>query len=183
MVSSILPKNNQKRLWYLRLTCFCSVFGRNWRHQKDILKINDLYQSSKVKTFRSFFGRIEDTKKTFWNQLTFIKVKKNNISKIQNCNSFLKYIRGPNVYFRGLLAKISQLLLWRITIINNIHQSSFSRWALRLHNAKKKDILCKAMYFVDGISWQNVLFKVTSVLWSAGLCGLLLSKSPYLACN
>ena len=26
----------------LGLTCFCSFFGRNWRHQKDISKLTDL---------------------------------------------------------------------------------------------------------------------------------------------
>ena len=29
-------------LWYLRLICFCSFFGRIWRHQHDILKLIDL---------------------------------------------------------------------------------------------------------------------------------------------
>ena len=45
----ILPKNEQMNstllLWYLRSTCFCSFFGRNQRHQKNISKLNDLYQS------------------------------------------------------------------------------------------------------------------------------------------
>ena len=43
----ILPKNKQMNstllLWYLRSTCFRSFFGRNWRHQKDISKLTDLY--------------------------------------------------------------------------------------------------------------------------------------------
>ena len=34
--------NEQIRLYYLS-TCFCSFFGRKWRHQKDILKLTDLY--------------------------------------------------------------------------------------------------------------------------------------------
>ena len=42
----ILPKNERMNLtlllWYLRLTCFRSFFGRNWRHQKDISKLTDL---------------------------------------------------------------------------------------------------------------------------------------------
>ena len=44
----ILPKNEPMNstllLWYLRSTCFCSLFGRNWRHQKDILKLTDFYR-------------------------------------------------------------------------------------------------------------------------------------------
>ena len=59
MVSSILPRKITKKfdlttlqstctitiylLWYLWLTYLCSVFGRIWRHQRDILKITDLY--------------------------------------------------------------------------------------------------------------------------------------------
>ena len=42
------PKNEQTNstllLWYLRLTCFHLFFGRNWRHQKEILKLTDLYK-------------------------------------------------------------------------------------------------------------------------------------------
>ena len=41
-----LTKNERMNLtlllWYLRLTCFRSVFGRNWRRQKDISKLTDL---------------------------------------------------------------------------------------------------------------------------------------------
>ena len=33
-------------LWNLRLTYFCSFFGRNWRHQKDISKLTDLYKKN-----------------------------------------------------------------------------------------------------------------------------------------
>ena len=40
------PKNKQTistlLLWNLRLTCFCSFFGGNWRQQKDILKLTVL---------------------------------------------------------------------------------------------------------------------------------------------
>ena len=43
---TFLPKNEQTNstllLWYLRSTCFCSYFGGNWRHQKDISKLIDL---------------------------------------------------------------------------------------------------------------------------------------------
>ena len=43
---TFLPKNEQTNstllLWYLRSTCFCSFFGRNWRQQKDISKLTDL---------------------------------------------------------------------------------------------------------------------------------------------
>ena len=47
-VSSILPKNEQnkltKLLWYLKSNGFCSFFFlKNWRHQKDISKLTDLY--------------------------------------------------------------------------------------------------------------------------------------------
>ena len=35
-------KNSIQLLWYLRLTCFCSFFGRIWRHQQDISKLGDL---------------------------------------------------------------------------------------------------------------------------------------------
>ena len=49
LVSSILPKNERKQF--------------------------DLrYHNSKVEFFRSFFGRIEDTKKTFRNKLTFSNI-------------------------------------------------------------------------------------------------------------
>ena len=42
-----LPPKNERRnstllLWKLRLTCFRSFFGGNWRHQKDISKLTDL---------------------------------------------------------------------------------------------------------------------------------------------
>ena len=41
---TILPKNQRTNstllLWYLGSTCFCSFFGRNWRHQKKHLEIN-----------------------------------------------------------------------------------------------------------------------------------------------
>ena len=36
-------KMNEK-IKYLKLICFRSFFGRIWRHQKDISKLNDLYQ-------------------------------------------------------------------------------------------------------------------------------------------
>ena len=43
---TFLPKNERTNstllLWYLRSTCFCSFFGRNWRQQKDISKLTDL---------------------------------------------------------------------------------------------------------------------------------------------
>ena len=35
-------KNLTLLLWNLRSICFCSFFGRNWRHQKDISKLTDL---------------------------------------------------------------------------------------------------------------------------------------------
>ena len=35
-------------LWYLRLTCFCSFFGRNWRHQKDNSILTDLSNFRRV---------------------------------------------------------------------------------------------------------------------------------------
>ena len=42
----ILPKNERTNstlfLWYLRLTCFCSFYGRNRRHQNTISKLTDL---------------------------------------------------------------------------------------------------------------------------------------------
>ena len=34
--------NSALLLWNLRSTCFHSIFGGNWRHQKDILKLTDL---------------------------------------------------------------------------------------------------------------------------------------------
>ena len=41
------PKNEQRNstllLWNLRLTCFRSFFGGNWRQQKDISKLSDLW--------------------------------------------------------------------------------------------------------------------------------------------
>ena len=36
-----LLKNKQIQLYYLS-TCFCSFFGRKWRHKKNILKLTDL---------------------------------------------------------------------------------------------------------------------------------------------
>ena len=43
---TFLPKfertNSTLLLWYLKSTCFCSFFGRNWRHNKDISKLSDL---------------------------------------------------------------------------------------------------------------------------------------------
>ena len=35
--------NEQIRLYYLS-TCFCSFFGRKWRHLKDISKLTNLYE-------------------------------------------------------------------------------------------------------------------------------------------
>jgi hypothetical protein len=47
LVSSILSNNERKKstllLWYLRSTCFRLFFGRIWRHQKDILKLTEIY--------------------------------------------------------------------------------------------------------------------------------------------
>ena len=46
LVSSILPKNEQKiqRHYSCKyLTSNCFVFWENWRHQKDISKLTDLY--------------------------------------------------------------------------------------------------------------------------------------------
>ena len=49
-VQMMAPKGhfeiNWPLLWYLRLTCFRSFFGRNRRHQKDTLKITDLYDKA-----------------------------------------------------------------------------------------------------------------------------------------
>ena len=42
------------------------ILPKNKQKQYDLK-----YQSSKIDFFCSFFGRIEDAKKTFWNQLTF----------------------------------------------------------------------------------------------------------------
>ena len=44
------------------LLIWCLQFSKNERKQVDLR-----YLSSKVEFFRSFFGRIEDTKKTFRN--------------------------------------------------------------------------------------------------------------------
>ena len=46
-------KNSWSLLWYLRLTCFCSFFGRNWRHQKDSSKLTDLSSFSEVQSTTS----------------------------------------------------------------------------------------------------------------------------------
>ena len=72
----ILPKNERTNstllLWYLRWTCFRSIFGRNWRHQKDILTFDLWLTFSKVKFIRSFFfGRIVCLKKSLQLCLTF----------------------------------------------------------------------------------------------------------------
>ena len=41
---TFLPKNEP--LWNLMSTCFLSLFGKNWRLQKDILKFTDLYENT-----------------------------------------------------------------------------------------------------------------------------------------
>ena len=45
---TFLPKNEWTNstlvLWNLRSACFCSFFGRNWSHKKDISKLTDLYK-------------------------------------------------------------------------------------------------------------------------------------------
>ena len=61
MVSSVLPKKRMKEseltimipqvvelvdTTFIRLTCFCSFFGRIWRHRKDVLKLTNLYYNS-----------------------------------------------------------------------------------------------------------------------------------------
>ena len=38
--------NSTSLLWCLRSTRLCSFFGRNWRHQKDISKLTDHYQTN-----------------------------------------------------------------------------------------------------------------------------------------
>ena len=46
MISStrrFLQKTNKWIQFYYYETCFCSFFGGNWRHQKDISKLTDLY--------------------------------------------------------------------------------------------------------------------------------------------
>ena len=46
MYPQFFQKTNEKiRLWYLRSTCFRSLFGRIWIHQKDFSKLTDLWQS------------------------------------------------------------------------------------------------------------------------------------------
>jgi hypothetical protein len=47
LMSTFLPKNKRTNStllqWYLISTCFRLFFGRNWRHQKNISKLTDLY--------------------------------------------------------------------------------------------------------------------------------------------
>ena len=51
-----LQKTKKRIKFYYYETCFCSIFGGNWRHQKDISKLTDLYQPSKGYPYRiSFF--------------------------------------------------------------------------------------------------------------------------------
>ena len=42
-VFNFFQKTNEWIRLYYYVTCFRSSFGRNWRHQKDILKLSDLY--------------------------------------------------------------------------------------------------------------------------------------------
>ena len=42
---------------------FSFVFWENWRHQKDISKLTDLYDTSGRLVFIRFLGEIEDIKK------------------------------------------------------------------------------------------------------------------------
>ena len=49
--------NSTLLLWCLRLTCFCSFIGRNWRHQKDISKLTDLQEGH----FFKFCGLLRTT--------------------------------------------------------------------------------------------------------------------------
>ena len=78
MVSSILPNNQWKNstllLWYLKSNCVCS-----------------------------FFGRIEDTKKTLWNYLTFSRIPfwfRNN-----SVTSVLKFCDFESIRSRFFLKK------------------------------------------------------------------------------
>ena len=63
-----------------------SIFPKNERKQFDLS-----YHSSKVEFFRSFFERIEDTKKTFRNQtkMTFSKVAVRFMKKSLNDESLV----------------------------------------------------------------------------------------------
>ena len=69
-LSKILPKNEQKiwckLLWYLRLNCFRPFFWKNWRYQKEISKLTDLWSNA-----------------NFWWFLLCVGV-----SRIPNCGDF-----------------------------------------------------------------------------------------------
>ena len=87
--------NEQIQLYYLS-TCFRSLFGRKWRHQKDISKLTDLYNS--FETNSSIF---------LWQYLPKSSIVQSSaMMVVQNWRSFCTY---SYIFFQK-----SDLILWNV---------------------------------------------------------------------
>ena len=126
--SWILPKNEQMNsillLWYLRSTCFRSFFGRNWRHQKDISKLTDLYYgNSSRNVFVRFLGELKKPKRHLEINWPLTQPTLKTIRRSYQDN-FLCWVVEflPGVYKRGHLYKsyFVILVVWLFVCICNL---------------------------------------------------------------
>ena len=134
MVSSILPKNERKQL--------------------------DLrYHSSKVEFLRSFFGRIENTKRTFWNKLTLT----------------LK----QNICWFSLLSPWLQLRLqgfWKyqwheVGMYLTTYYSCSGRSLDRVWSSKTQNLNCYPENFCKSLmTWLTRFLNILFSLWRHGGC-------------
>ena len=67
-------KTNKLIRYYHYATCFCSFFGRNWRHQENLSKLPDLWEWSSFeglqneKRFNPIFARSFDNLNEIFNE-------------------------------------------------------------------------------------------------------------------
>ena len=88
------PKNEQTNSMLLLWDLFCLFFGGNWRHQKYISKLTDLYQSKSGRSvFVDFFLKLLwDARKIMW---SYYK-----ISQSVCLSLFVQMTNKINFYFK-----------------------------------------------------------------------------------
>ena len=86
--------NSTLLLWFLRSTCFRLFFGGNWRHQKYISKLTDLYQSQSGRSvFVDFFLKL------LWDARKIMR-SYYKISQSVCLSLFVQMINKMNFYFK-----------------------------------------------------------------------------------